>query len=96
MGLRSEKLHDLSLEDGKEMIMGLLSGEDDISVIVEKHGATVRVAVMRSYDPETTRILEEAREDYRQHKARGYSREDAFADLEAVQDELRNLSQTSG
>ena len=91
MGLRSEKLREVPLEDGKEMILDLLSSDDDVSLVVEKHGNTVRFAAMRSYDSDTRRILEEAREQFRQRKAQGYSREEAFADIEAVQREIENL-----
>jgi hypothetical protein len=84
MGLRSEKLRDLPLEDGKEAILDLLSGDDDVSMVVEKHGNIVRLATMQRYDKETKRILAEAREEYRQRKVAGYSRGEAFADIEAV------------
>ncbi len=91
MAQRSEKLRDVSLEDVKahpEMITDLLSGEDDVSVVLEKHGDTVRFAAMRTYDRDSVRILEEARAEYRERQARGYSREEAFADLEAVLHEV--------
>ena len=91
MGQRSERLRDLPLEDLKahpEIITDLLSGEDDVSVVLEKHGQTVRFAAMRTYGRRAVRILEEARAEHRQLKKRGYSREDAFADFEAVQKEL--------
>lgn len=91
MAQRSEKLRDLPLEDVKahpEIITDLLSGDEDVSVVLEKHGDTVRFAAMRTYDRDSVRILEEARADHRRRKARGYSREEAFADLEAVLDEV--------
>lgn len=91
MAQRSEKLRDVSLEDVRahpEMITDLLSGEDDVSVVLEKHGNTVRFAAMRTYDSDSVRILEEARAEYRERKAEGYSREEAFADLEAVLHEV--------
>jgi hypothetical protein len=34
MGMRSEKIRELPLEDGKETILKLLSGDADVSVIV--------------------------------------------------------------
>jgi hypothetical protein len=46
---------------------------------------------MRTYDSDTKRILVEAREQYRRRKQQGYSRDDAFADIEAVQAEIKNL-----
>jgi hypothetical protein len=90
MEMRSEKLQDLTLEDGKVAIMELLSSADDVSVVVEKHGNTVRFAALRSYDDDTRRILAEAREEHRRRKAEGYSREDAFADIAAVRSELED------
>lgn len=95
MAQRSEKLRDLPLEDVKahpEITTDLLSGDDDVSVVLEKHGDTVRFAAMRSYDRDSVRMLEEARADYRRRKARGYSREEAFADLEAVLGEVEKHS----
>ncbi len=91
---RSEKLQDVSLEDitaHPEMITNLLSGEDDVSVVLEKHGNTVRFAAMRTYDKDSLRILEQARAQYRRRKARGYTRQDAFTDLEGVLDEIGKL-----
>ena len=95
MAQRSEKLREFPLEDVKahpEIITDLLSGDDDVSVVLEKHGDTVRFAAMRTYDRDSVRILQEARADYRRRKARGYSREEAFADLEAVLDEVERQS----
>lgn len=94
MAQRSEKLRDLPLEDVKahpEIITDLLSGDDDVSVVLEKHGDTVRFAAMRIYDRDSVRILDEARRDYLQRKARGYSRQEAFSDLDGVLDEIERL-----
>lgn len=91
MAQRSEKLRDVSLEDVKahpEMITDLLSGDDDVSVVLEKHGNTVRFAAMRTYDKDSIRILEQARAKYAARKAQGYSRDEAFADLESVLGEI--------
>lgn len=52
---------------------------------------TLRVATMQRYDNDTKRVLAEAREEQRQREERGYSREEAFADIKAVQAELRRL-----
>ncbi len=95
MAQRSEELRDLPLEDVRahpEIITDLLSGDDGVSVVLEKHGDTVRFAAMRTYDKDSVRIFEVARQDYRRRKARGYSREEAFADLEAVLDEVEKTS----
>lgn len=89
---RSEKLRDLRLEDVKanpELITDLLSGDDDVSVVLEKHGDTVRFAAMRTYDKDTVRILGQARREHRQRQAQGYSRDDAFKDLESVVGEIK-------
>ena len=91
MAQRSEKLRDLPLEDVRahpEIITDLLAGDEDVSVVLEKHGDTVRFAAMRTYDRESVRILERARAKQLQRKAQGYTREEAFADLEGVLDEL--------
>jgi hypothetical protein len=91
MGLKSEKLHDFPLEAGTKAILDLLAGDDDVSMVVEKHGDTVRVATMQRYDNDAKRILAKAREEQRQRTAQGYSREEAFADMEAVRTELKRL-----
>ena len=95
MRQRSEPLRDLALADVRahpELITDLLLSETDVSLVLERHGDTVRVAAMRTYDQELRDLLEEGREQYREKKQRGYSREEAFTDLEAVQEEL----ETSG
>ncbi len=71
-----------------EVITDLLFGEEDVSVILEKHGDVVRFSAMRVHDKDATRILREAKAEYLAKKARGYTREEAVADLEAVQNEL--------
>lgn len=93
MAQRSEKLRDLPLADVKahpEIITDLLTGDDDVSVVLERHGDTVRFAAMRTYDKDSIRILREARQEHAKRKAEGYSREDAFADLESVLEEIEN------
>jgi hypothetical protein len=97
MGQRSEKLRDLPFEDIKahpEIITDILSSDDSVSVILERRGDTVRFAAMRSYDSDAHRILEKARENHRQRESLGYTRDDAFADLEAVQSELKRIQKT--
>ncbi len=91
MPQKSEKLRDLPLEDVQahpEIITDLLSSDDNISVVLEKHGNTVRFAAMRTYDRESVKILVEARAEHLQQEAQGYSREEAFADLESVLEEI--------
>jgi hypothetical protein len=67
MAQRSEKLRNFPLADVKahpEIITDLLAGDDDVSVVLEKHGNTVRFAAMRTYDKDSLRILEQARDRY--------------------------------
>ena len=95
MPQRSEKLKDVPLAEVKahpEIITDLLSGDDDVSVVLEKHGDTVRFAAMRSYDRDSVRILAEARADYTRRKVQGYSREEAFTELEDVLAEVERHS----
>ncbi len=91
MSRRSEKLRDLPLEDLKmhpEIITDLFSGDEDVSVLLQKRGDTIRFAASRTYSKEATSILEEARAEYEEKKRQGYSREDAIVDFEALQREL--------
>ena len=91
MTQRPEHLRDISLEDLKahpEMVMDLLSGDEDVSVVLQKRGETVRMGAMKTYSREAVRIAAEARTEYAEMKRRGYSREDAVADLEVFQVEL--------
>ncbi len=91
MAQRPENLRDVSLEDLKahpEMVMDLLSGDEDVSVVLQKRGETVRMGAMKTYSKEAVRIAAEARAEYSEMKRRGYNREDALADLEVFQVEL--------
>ena len=91
MRQRSEELRDVALEDLKahpEMITDLLSGEEDVSVVLQKRGDTVRLGAMKTYSKEVRRIAAEARAEYAEMKRRGYGRKDAVADLERFQREL--------
>ncbi len=63
----------------------------DVSIILEKRGNTIRFAFLRTYDQETVRILKEAREEYALKKEQGYNREQAFQDFMEVQQEIKNL-----
>ncbi len=91
MGQRPEKLQAIPLEDvwtHPEVITDLFRGDEDVSVYLEKRGDTIRYAAMRTYDKDDVRLLEEVRADHQRRKSEGYTREDAFADLEAVYAEL--------
>ena len=88
---RPENLRDVPLEELKahpEVVMDLLSGNEDVSVILHKRGETVRLGAMKTYSQEAIRIAAEARAEYAEMKRQGYSREDALADLEVFQREL--------
>ncbi len=91
MKQRSEELRDVALEDLKahpEMVTDLLSGDEDVSVVLQKRGGTVRFGAMKTYSNETRRIAAEARAEYAEMKRQGYGRKDAVADLERFQREL--------
>jgi len=93
MGKISEEFQDIPLEKIKnnpELITGILFKDQDISVVLEKHGDTVRLAHMRSYDNKTTRILTEAKRKHDRKKQEGYTREQAFNDFLEVQEEITN------
>jgi len=88
---RSEKLKALDITELRahpEIITDLLAGDDDVSVVLEKHGDVVRFATLRTYDKESIRLLEEARAEHRLAKRQGYGREQALADLEEVLAEI--------
>ena len=91
MAQTPEKVRDVSLDDLKahpEMVMDLLSGEEDVSVVLHKRGETVRLGAMKTYSKEARRIAAEARAEYAELKRQGYGRKDALADLEVFQREL--------
>lgn len=50
----------------------------------------MRFAYLRTYDKETTRILEEAKLEYAQKKQEGYPREQAFQDFLDAQEEIHH------
>jgi hypothetical protein len=91
MTQRREILRDVPLEDLKahpEMVVDLLSGDEDVSVVLEKRGETVRLGALKSYSREAVRIAAEARAEFAEMKRQGYTREDAIADLEVFRREL--------
>ena len=86
-----EKLKDVSLTDlraNPEIVMDLLSGDEDVSVVLQKRGNSVRLGAMKVYSKDVLRIAAEARSEYAQKKRQGYGREDALADLEVFQREI--------
>jgi hypothetical protein len=96
MRQRPDELRDVPLTDLKahpEMVMDLLSGDDDVSVVLQKRGDMVRLGAMKIYSKEVLRIASEARAEYAEMKRRGYGREDALADLDVFQRELSKGSE---
>ena len=88
----AEKFQNIILEDLKihpELLTGMLFSDDDVSLILEKRGQTVRYAYLRKYDQDSRRILEEARREYAEKKKQGYNREQAFQDLLEAQTEIQ-------
>ncbi len=91
MAQRPEILRDVPLEDLKahpELVVDLLSGDEDVSVVLQKRGETVRLGALKSYSREAVRIATEARAEFAEMKRQGYSHEDAVADLEVFRREL--------
>jgi hypothetical protein len=94
----AEKFQNIVLEDLKvhpELITGMLFSDDDMSLILEKRGHTVRYAYLRTYDKDSCRILEEARMEYAEKRKQGYNREQAFQDLLDVQKDIQTQLKTS-
>ena len=49
MAQRPENLRDVSLEDLKaHLVMDLLAGAEDVSVVLQKRGKTVRLGAMKT------------------------------------------------
>ena len=98
MAQRVEQFHDILLDDLKghlEVITDLLFDNDDISLILEKRGKIVRFAYMRRYDKETTRILEDAKQEYAQKIQEGYPREQAMKEFLEAQEEIQQQLMSS-
>jgi len=91
MGLKPDKMQTLPFEELKahpERVMELLSSHDSVPILLERRGDTVSMGAAPTCSRETDRLLEEALAEYADMKRRGYSREDGFAEFEAVQREL--------
>ena len=96
MASRPEKARTFPLEDLKahpEIITDLLSGKDDVSVLLDKRGDTVRIGKTRTYPEEVVRVVDKARTEHAELKRQGYDREDALKDFRAFR---RELSKRSG
>lgn len=84
----AEQFQQIGFDDLKihpEFLTEILSRDQDLSLILEKRGQTIRYAYLRTYDADSRRILDEAKAEYREKKAQGYSREEAFQDFENAQ-----------
>lgn len=91
MAQPAEQFHDILLDDIKghpELITDILFDDEDLSLILEKRGKTVRFAYLRRYDKETTRMLAEAKQEYTQKAQEGYTREQAARDFLDAQEEI--------
>ena len=71
------------------LLKDLLPSNEDVSIVLEKQGDKVRYTLLKTYEPESLRILHETREEYNAEPADGYSREEAFRDLAEARDEIR-------
>ncbi len=92
------QFQDILLDDIKgrpELITDILFDDDDLSLILEKRGKTVRFAYLRRYDSDTTRILGEAKREYAQKAREGYNREEAARDFLEAQEEIHHQAPRS-
>ena len=81
----------MSVEDirkNPKLIAQLFWEDRDVSVIFEKRGNKVRYAYLKTYDNENVRILQEAKDEHKRFRERGYTREQAFADFEGARKEI--------
>ncbi|OQY58054.1 MAG: hypothetical protein B6245_13845 [Desulfobacteraceae bacterium 4572_88] len=87
----SEQSRHMSVEDIRSnpgLITELLLKDQDVSVIFEKRGNNVRYAYLKTYDRENVRILQEAKDEHKRFREKGYTREQAFKDLEEAREEI--------
>lgn len=87
----SEQFRNIDLDEIRErpeLIIEMLFNENDVSMILEKRGNSVRYACLRTYDNECGRILDEAEKGYLQKKKDGYSKDQAFVDLTEALEEI--------
>ncbi len=90
MGEKFETMQTLPFADLKahpEMITDMLASHDSVPIFLERRGDTVSVGAAPRYSRATDQLLEEALAEYADMKRQGYSREDGFAELEAVRQE---------
>lgn len=73
-----------SLEDIRkqpELLTDLLMRYGDVSICLKKKGDMVHVMYIKQHEPELSRMIAEARQEYQVKNDRGYSRDQAFQDL---------------
>lgn len=88
----SEPLKSISVEEVRkkpELITELFLDKKDVSLVLEKHGDTVRYAYIRVYDDESHRILTKAKKEFARKQEQGYSREEAVQEFLEVQAAIR-------
>ena len=92
-----EKSQHIAVDDIRnhpELIAKLFLEDRDVSVIFEKRGNKVRYAYLKTYDNESIRILQEAKDEHKMIKEKGYTREQAFKDFYEAREEIKSGSKT--
>ncbi|QTA82954.1 Uncharacterized protein dnl_53410 [Desulfonema limicola] len=87
----SEKFQYLMVEDIQQnplLIANLILKGKDVSIIFEKEGDRVRFTYLKTYSREAARILEEAKNEYKELEIKGYTREQAFEDFTEARNEI--------
>ena len=87
----SEQSQHMSVEDirnNPELVAELLLKDRDVSVIFERRGDKVSYAYLKTYDKESVRILQEAKDEHKKFREKGYAHEQAFEDFEEAREEI--------
>ena len=87
----SEESQHMSVENirnNPKLIAELLLKDRDVSVIFEKRGNKVRYAYLKTYNKESIRILQEAKEEHKRLREKGYNRKQAFREFEEAREAL--------
>jgi hypothetical protein len=82
----------MSVEDirnNPEFIAELLLKDRDVSVIFEKRGNKVRYAYLKTYNKESIRILQEAKEEHKRFREKGCNRKQAFKLLKGMGEKVK-------
>lgn len=91
MAQKLETIETLPFADLKahpEMITDMLASHDSVPIFLERRGDTVSVGAVPRFSRAADQILEEALAEYADMKRQGYTRDDGFAELEAVRREF--------